>query len=82
MRSEFAEIESKLSNSNCSSCSTEAEDSTTAYLTIHAGAGGTEACDWAEMLLRMYSRWAERKGFTVRLLDDQEGERPASAPPP
>ncbi len=44
-------------------------DSKNAYLTIQAGAGGTEACDWAEMLMRMYSRWAERKGYEVEVVD-------------
>jgi peptide chain release factor 2 len=44
------------------------------YLSIQAGAGGTEACDWAEMLLRMYIRWAEDKGFTVTKLDYQDGD--------
>ena len=47
-------------------------DGGNAYLTIQAGAGGTEACDWAEMLLRMYSRWAESKGFKVTSLDYQD----------
>lgn len=50
------------------------DDPSNAILTVNAGAGGTEACDWADMLLRMYLRWAERKGFTTRLLDEQEGE--------
>lgn len=45
-----------------------------AYLTIHAGAGGTEACDWAQMLSRMYLRWAEQHGFTVSTLDMLEVE--------
>ena len=49
-------------------------DPSNAYLTIQAGAGGTEACDWAEMLLRMYTRWAESKGFTVTNLDYQDGD--------
>ncbi|MDR0562864.1 MAG: peptide chain release factor 2 [Spirochaetaceae bacterium] len=44
------------------------------FLTIHAGAGGTEACDWAQMLYRMYLRWAERKGFAVEELDSLEAE--------
>ncbi len=43
-------------------------------LTIHAGAGGTESCDWADMLLRMYQRWAERAGFGVEIQDLQPGE--------
>lgn len=50
------------------------DDINNAILTVNAGAGGTEACDWADMLLRMYLRWAERKGFTTRLMDEQEGE--------
>ena len=44
-------------------------DSCNAIVTIHAGAGGTESCDWASMLYRMYSRWAERKGFQIQVLD-------------
>ena len=49
-------------------------DSHDAILTIHAGAGGTEACDWASMLLRMYIRWAERHGFRTEIVDTLEGE--------
>ena len=49
-------------------------DSSGAILTIHAGAGGTEACDWADMLLRMYLRWAERQGFRAELVEFTEGE--------
>ncbi len=49
-------------------------DSSNAIITIHAGAGGTESCDWAEMLFRMYSRWAERRGFAVEIDDIQDGE--------
>lgn len=49
-------------------------DSTNAYLKIQAGTGGTEACDWAQMLLRMYSRWAERNGFTAELVDEDRNE--------
>jgi peptide chain release factor 2 len=50
------------------------DDARDALLTIHPGAGGTESQDWAEMLMRMYVRWAERQGFTVRVLDMIEGE--------
>ena len=50
------------------------DDERNAILTIHAGAGGTEAQDWAEMLLRMYLRWAERKGFGVSIVDRLDGD--------
>ena len=50
------------------------EDGRDAILTIHPGAGGTESQDWAEMLMRMYVRWAERHGFTVAILDLLPGE--------
>lgn len=49
-------------------------DKCNAILTIHAGAGGTESCDWADMLFRQYTRWAERRGFTVEVQDIQQGE--------
>ena len=49
-------------------------DSADAMLTVNAGAGGTDAQDWAEMLLRMYTRWAEKKGWKVTLLDKSEGD--------
>ncbi|MDE5600702.1 MAG: peptide chain release factor 2, partial [Oscillospiraceae bacterium] len=49
-------------------------DSNNAIITLHAGAGGTEAMDWVEMLFRMYSRWAERHGFKVKTLDYVAGE--------
>lgn len=51
-----------------------ADDARDALLTIHSGAGGTESQDWAQMLLRMYQRWAEDHGFDVELLDLQHGE--------
>ena len=50
------------------------DDERDALLTIHPGAGGTESQDWAEMLMRMYSRWAEKHGFSVTMLDLQPGE--------
>ena len=50
------------------------EDSNNAIVTIHPGAGGTESCDWASMLYRMYLRWAESKGFKIELLDYQAGD--------
>jgi len=50
------------------------DDHRDAILTIHPGAGGTESLDWADMLFRMYNRWAERRGFTAELMDYQQGE--------
>ncbi len=52
----------------------EEADGNDAYLEVNSGAGGTESCDWASILLRMYTRWAERRGFKVVLLDRSEGE--------
>ncbi len=49
-------------------------DSNDTYLEVHAGAGGTESQDWASMLLRMYTRWAERRGFKVEVLEVHDGE--------
>jgi peptide chain release factor 2 len=49
-------------------------DKNACFLTIHSGAGGTEACDWSQMLYRMYLRWAERRGFSVEELDSLEAE--------
>ncbi len=49
-------------------------DRSNAFLTIHSGAGGTESCDWADMLLRMYQRWIERSGFKSQTVDIQQGE--------
>jgi len=50
-------------------------DANDAYLELNAGAGGTEAQDWAEMLMRMYSRWAEKRGYKVELMETSEGEQ-------
>lgn len=61
---EVAETEALLSGEN---------DSNNAICSIQAGAGGTDAQDWAQMLLRLYIRWAERRGFKVELLDEQPG---------
>ena len=49
-------------------------DRANAFLTIHSGAGGTESCDWADLLLRMYQRWIERSGFKSQTVDIQQGE--------
>ncbi len=49
-------------------------DKYNAIITLHAGAGGTESCDWASMLFRMYQRWADKKGFSTEVIDFLEGE--------
>lgn len=50
------------------------DDACPAVLTIHSGAGGTESCDWCDMLFRMYCRWMERKGYSYTVLDSQPGD--------
>ena len=52
----------------------ESHDHCSAYLSIYAGAGGTESCDWVSMLFRMYSRWVEKSGYTLSLIDVLPGE--------
>ena len=64
----------KLDKLELASFLSGANDGCNAILTIHAGAGGTESCDWADMLLRMYTRWAEQAGFTVEVPDITPGE--------
>src|SRR5258707_5029575 len=58
------------------------QDDSNAYLRIQAGTGGTEACDWASMLLRLYGRWAERHGYRAEIIDelrnDEAGIRSAT----
>lgn len=68
------QFEEKLSEATLSTLLTGEYDSKNAILTFHAGAGGTEAQDWNEMLVRMYTRWGERHGFSVKMLDFLDGE--------
>ncbi len=69
LEEEMENLERKLSSLELKTYLSGEMDSKNAYLTIQAGAGGTEACDWADMLLRMYRRWAERKGYDVEVVD-------------
>jgi peptide chain release factor 2 len=71
---EVASIEGELQSLELRNMLQGPDDHRDAILTIHPGAGGTESQDWAEMLLRMYGRWGEKKGFQVELLDRLEGE--------
>ena len=74
LSSEVEAIESKVEEFRLRSLLSGPDDFRDAQVEIAAGAGGTEAQDWAEMLLRMYTRWAERKGFAIEVLDMSEGE--------
>jgi peptide chain release factor 2 len=74
LEKEKEKFERKLERLELEALFTEEEDQGNAILSIHPGAGGTESQDWAEMLLRMYLRWTERKGFAVKVLDLQPGE--------
>ena len=74
LRAEYAALERDLEDMRLSTLLSGEYDSSNAILTFHAGAGGTEAQDWAEMLYRMYTRWAERHGFKYKLLDYLDGE--------
>jgi peptide chain release factor 2 len=71
---EIEKIEKKISELELKKLLSGKDDHRDALLTIHPGAGGTEAQDWAEMLLRMYIRWAERHGYDVNLVDRLEGD--------
>ena len=71
---EAAQIAGELERLELRNMMRGGDDARDALLTIHPGAGGTESQDWAEMLMRMYTRWAERHGFKVELLDLLEGE--------
>jgi peptide chain release factor 2 len=71
---EFKAVAKELDNFELKMLLSGEFDRSNAFLTIHAGAGGTESCDWAEMLFRMYQRWCERSGFATQIVDIQEGE--------
>ena len=70
----FAELTDDLDRRKLATLLLGDYDSNNAILSFHAGAGGTEAQDWCEMLYRMYTRWAERHGFTYQILDYLEGD--------
>ena len=74
IESEIAGVSSRLDKMELEAAFTSEYDARNAILGIHAGAGGTESQDWAEMLLRMYLRWAERRGFQTEVLDVSPGE--------
>ncbi len=72
--SEYARIVRQLEEFELRQFLSGENDRANAFLTIHSGAGGTESCDWADMLLRMYQRWIERSGYSSQTIDIQQGE--------
>jgi peptide chain release factor 2 len=74
IRASFKEITSRFDRATILELLSGEADRSNTFLTIHAGQGGTEACDWAYMLLRMYTRWTERRGFKAETIDLLEAE--------
>ncbi len=70
LEGELGKIEKRLDDFEMQSMLSGPQDASNAYLKVQAGTGGTEACDWAQMLMRMYTRWAERHGYQVELVDE------------
>ena len=74
LTSELKAAEEQAKNFHLQTLLSGRYDANNAILSLHAGAGGTEAQDWAQMLMRMYTRWAERHGYTVKVLDYLDGD--------
>ena len=74
LKSEFADLEERVEETRMTTLLSGEYDNSNAILQFHAGAGGTEAQDWAQMLYRMYTRWAERHGFVYKILDYEDGD--------
>lgn len=74
LKSQAQEIVRRMNDLEFRSMLADETDVSNCFLYIHPGAGGTESCDWAGMLMRMYTRWAERHGYRVKLIDLQPGD--------
>lgn len=74
LEEQLIELKKQVDNANIQILLNGQYDTENAILEIHSGAGGTEACDWANMLNRMYIRWCEKKGYRLEEVDTQEGE--------
>ena len=74
IESEFTQLKKKLEDIEFKSMLSGRDDDKNCLMTIHSGAGGTEAQDWAEMLMRMYLRWAEQNDFKIHILDRLDGD--------
>lgn len=71
---QLADLQNKVKHAELEALLSGEADANDAFLEVHSGSGGTEAQDWAEMLLRMYSRWAEAHGYKVEYIEETEGE--------
>ncbi len=71
---EFARVDQRLGAFEIKQLMSGENDRSNCYITLNSGAGGTESCDWADMLLRMYTRWIERSGFKSGVVDIQSGD--------
>jgi peptide chain release factor 2 len=82
LSAELAKVESQQAEFALQAIMSGPQDGSNAYLRVQAGTGGTEACDWAQMLLRMYARWGERHGYQLEMVDelrnDEAGVRSAT----
>ena len=74
LKAEYADLEEKVEETRMTTLLSGEYDGNNVILQLHAGAGGTEAQDWAQMLFRMYTRWAERHGFICKTLDYEDGD--------
>jgi peptide chain release factor 2 len=74
VEAEYKAMEKALSDFELSVLLSGEYDKNGAFITIHSGAGGTESCDWADMLLRMFTRWSERSGYKLEMVDFAAGE--------
>ena len=74
IQGEFEDFKKEFDELRITTMLTGEHDGENAILTLHAGAGGTESCDWASMLCRMYERWADKRGFSVKVLDSLDGD--------
>ena len=74
VENEFVQFQKEFEDLRSTTMLTGEHDAENAILTLHAGAGGTESCDWASMLCRMYEKWADKRGFSVEVLDSLDGD--------
>jgi len=74
VENEFVQFQKEFEDLRITTMLTGEHDAENAILTLHAGAGGTESCDWASMLCRMYEKWADKRGFSVEVLDLLDGD--------